>query len=135
MLPGLETAGVAPIVDCGEPIETNRLASAAGRRSACSATGIPADAEGLAPEFAAARCRMSVDPITTHYHPGAAPPAVADIPLASLAGNLRRIESLCVLPLATVHRQLGSLLLGSKTLNAYSREEVRFLTLVAWRAG
>ncbi len=43
----------------------------------------------------------------------------------------RAMESLCVLPLATVHRQLGSLLLGSKTPNAYSREEVRFLTLVA----
>jgi formate hydrogenlyase transcriptional activator len=43
----------------------------------------------------------------------------------------RGVESLCALPLTTVHRQLGSILLGSKTPNAYSGEEVRFLTLVA----
>jgi PAS domain S-box-containing protein len=41
------------------------------------------------------------------------------------------VESACVLPLTTVHRRLGSLGFAAAQKNAYSAEEVRFLTLVA----
>jgi formate hydrogenlyase transcriptional activator len=41
------------------------------------------------------------------------------------------IRSACALPLSTAHRRLGSLVIGSRRLDAYSDEEVRFLTLVA----
>jgi len=41
------------------------------------------------------------------------------------------IQSACALPLTTVHRRLGGLGLGSTRLDAYSEEEVRFLSLVA----
>jgi formate hydrogenlyase transcriptional activator len=41
------------------------------------------------------------------------------------------IQSVCTLPLTTVHRRLGGLAVGSKRANAYSEEEVRFLALVA----
>jgi formate hydrogenlyase transcriptional activator len=42
-----------------------------------------------------------------------------------------RIQSVCALPLTTVHRQLGTLVIGSEHRGAYSDEEVRFLSLVA----
>jgi formate hydrogenlyase transcriptional activator len=41
------------------------------------------------------------------------------------------LQSMCAFPLATAHRRLGSLLLGSIHPNAYSPEEVRFCALVA----
>jgi formate hydrogenlyase transcriptional activator len=41
------------------------------------------------------------------------------------------IRSFCALPLTTVHRRLGALGLGSQEADAYSSEEVRFLSLVA----
>jgi formate hydrogenlyase transcriptional activator len=41
------------------------------------------------------------------------------------------VRSLCALPLTTVHRRLGSLGVGSIEADAYSGEEVRFLSLVA----
>jgi formate hydrogenlyase transcriptional activator len=41
------------------------------------------------------------------------------------------IRSICALPLTTVHRRLGALGLGSQQADAYSSEEVRFLSLVA----
>src|SRR5262249_32679488 len=40
-------------------------------------------------------------------------------------------RSTCALPLATSQRRLGALSLGSEKPDAYSKEEVRFLTLVA----
>ena len=43
----------------------------------------------------------------------------------------RGFESACVLPLTTAHRRIGSFGVASKRADAYSREEVRFLTLVA----
>jgi PAS domain S-box-containing protein len=43
----------------------------------------------------------------------------------------RGVRSLCALPLTTVHRRLGCLGVGSIEADAYSREEVRFLSLVA----
>jgi formate hydrogenlyase transcriptional activator len=41
------------------------------------------------------------------------------------------IRSLCALPLSTAHRRLGSLVIASGLPDAYSDEEVRFLSLVA----
>lgn len=41
------------------------------------------------------------------------------------------IQSICTLPLTTPHRRLGSLGIGSRHPDAYSEEEVRFLSLVA----
>jgi formate hydrogenlyase transcriptional activator len=41
------------------------------------------------------------------------------------------LRSLCALPLSTAHRQLGSLVFASQIADAYSPEEVRFLSLVA----
>jgi formate hydrogenlyase transcriptional activator len=43
----------------------------------------------------------------------------------------RGVRSVCALPLTTVHRRLGGLAVGSSEPDAYSREEVRFLSLVA----
>src|SRR5882724_2909085 len=43
----------------------------------------------------------------------------------------RGVRSVCVLPLTTVHRRLGGLAVGSTEPDAYSREEVGFLSLVA----
>jgi len=40
------------------------------------------------------------------------------------------LQSACALPLSTAHRRLGSLLIASQRLDAYSKEEVRFLSLV-----
>jgi formate hydrogenlyase transcriptional activator len=42
-----------------------------------------------------------------------------------------RIRSICALPLTTAHRKLGVISFGSKELDTYSAEEVRFLPLVA----
>jgi formate hydrogenlyase transcriptional activator len=41
------------------------------------------------------------------------------------------IQSVCALPLTTVHRRLGGLVIGSLHPDAYSEEEVCFLSLVA----
>ena len=41
------------------------------------------------------------------------------------------LQSACALPLSTAHRRLGSLVIASRSLDAYSEEEVRFLSLVA----
>jgi formate hydrogenlyase transcriptional activator len=41
------------------------------------------------------------------------------------------LRSLCALPLTTVHRKLGSLVLASRLPDAYSEEQVRFLSLAA----
>src|ERR1700719_4234049 len=43
----------------------------------------------------------------------------------------RGVRSVCVLPLTTVHRRLGGLALGSTEADAYSEEEVSFLSFVA----
>ena len=52
-------------------------------------------------------------------------PAVAEM----LKG--RRVRSVCALPLTTVHRRLGCLSAGSIGADAYSKDEVGFLSLVA----
>src|SRR6266567_2981543 len=43
-------------------------------------------------------------------------------------------QSICALPLTTVHRRIGSIAVASKRLDAYCTEEVRFLALVADQA-
>src|SRR6266849_10926735 len=42
-----------------------------------------------------------------------------------------KFQSVCMLPLTTVHRRIGSMFLCSELPDAYSEEEVRFLGLVA----
>ena len=42
----------------------------------------------------------------------------------------RGVRSVCVLPLTTVHRRLGGLAFGSTEADAYSEEEVSFLSFV-----
>ena len=42
-----------------------------------------------------------------------------------------RMQSVCMLPLTTVHRRIGSIFLASERPDAYSEDEVRFLSLVA----
>jgi formate hydrogenlyase transcriptional activator len=51
----------------------------------------------------------------------------------AFAGKMRQkgLKSICAFPLTTAHRRLGSLIIGSTRLNAYSAEEVRFCSLVA----
>jgi formate hydrogenlyase transcriptional activator len=48
-------------------------------------------------------------------------------------GRMRNagLQSVCAIPLSDVHRRLGSLVIGSTHPNAYSPEDVRFLTLAA----
>src|SRR5512140_1749134 len=41
------------------------------------------------------------------------------------------VRSTCILPLSTLHSKVGTLAVGVSAPNAYSDEEVRFLTLVA----
>ena len=41
------------------------------------------------------------------------------------------IQSVCMLPLTTVHRRIGSMFIASEHPDAYSDEEVRFLGMVA----
>ena len=42
-----------------------------------------------------------------------------------------KMQSVCMLPLTTVHRRIGSMFITSEHPNAYSDDEVRFLGLVA----
>jgi len=42
-----------------------------------------------------------------------------------------RMQSVCMLPLTTVHRRIGSMFLASERPDAYSEDEVRFLGMVA----
>jgi len=52
-------------------------------------------------------------------------------PSTVAALNRLGLRSMCVLPLSTRHRRLGSLAIASREPDAYSAEEVRFLSLVA----
>jgi formate hydrogenlyase transcriptional activator len=42
-----------------------------------------------------------------------------------------KLRSVCMLPLTTVHRRIGSMFIASEHPDAYSEDEVRFLGLVA----
>src|SRR6266851_35925 len=52
---------------------------------------------------------------------------------ARLQAILKRlyIRSICALPLTTAHRKLGAIIFGSKQVDTYSPEEVRFVSEVA----
>src|SRR5215470_988026 len=52
-------------------------------------------------------------------------------PSTVAALNRLGLRSMCVIPLSTRHRRLGSLAIASLQPDAYSAEEVRFLSLVA----
>src|SRR6202166_2705447 len=68
-----------------------------------------------------------------HQQPLVIPSLDAETRFPAVAEMLRNrgVRSVCVLPLTTVHRRLGGLAVGSLEADAYSREEVRFLSLVA----
>ena len=68
-----------------------------------------------------------------HQQPLIIPSLDAETRFPAVAAMLknRGVRSVCALPLATVHRRLGGLTVGSIEADAYSKEEVSFLSLVA----
>src|SRR5438105_567855 len=68
-----------------------------------------------------------------HQQPLIIPSLDAETRFPAVAEMLknRGVRSVCALPLTTVHRRLGGLAMGSTEADAYSREEVSFLSLVA----
>src|SRR5258706_6900585 len=68
-----------------------------------------------------------------HQQPLIIPCLDAETRFPAVAAMLknRGVRSVCALPLTTVHRRLGGLAVGSIQTDAYSREEVSFLSLVA----
>jgi formate hydrogenlyase transcriptional activator len=68
-----------------------------------------------------------------HQQPLIIPSLDAETRFPAVAEMLknRGVRSVCALPLTTVHRRLGGLAVGSIEADAYSREEVSFLSLVA----
>ena len=68
-----------------------------------------------------------------HQQPLIIPSLDAETRFPAVAEMLknRGVRSVCALPLTTVHRRLGGLAVGSMEADAYSREEVSFLSLVA----
>ncbi len=68
-----------------------------------------------------------------HQQPLIIPSLDAETRFPAVAEMLknRGVRSVCALPLTTVHRRLGGLAVGSTEADAYSKEEVRFLSLVA----
>ncbi|MDQ1411137.1 MAG: formate hydrogenlyase transcriptional activator, partial [Acidobacteriaceae bacterium] len=68
-----------------------------------------------------------------HQQPLIIPSLDAETRFPAVAEMLknRGVRSVCALPLTTVHRRLGGLAVGSTEIDAYSSEEVKFLSLVA----
>jgi formate hydrogenlyase transcriptional activator len=68
-----------------------------------------------------------------HQQPLIIPSLDAETRFPAVAEMLKNhgVRSVCALPLTTVHRRLGCLSMGSIEADAYSREEVSFLSLVA----
>jgi len=68
-----------------------------------------------------------------HQQPLIIPSLDAETRFPAVAEMLKShgVRSVCVLPLTTVHRRLGGLSLGSTKVDAYSEEEVNFLSFVA----
>src|SRR5229473_7353782 len=68
-----------------------------------------------------------------HQQPLIIPSLDAETRFPAVAEMLknRGVRSVCALPLTTVHRRLGGLAVGSINADAYSKEEVSFLSLVA----
>src|ERR1700738_2457873 len=68
-----------------------------------------------------------------HQRPLIIPSLDAETRFPAVAEMLknRGVRSVCALPLTTVHRRLGGLAVGSTEADAYSKEEVSFLSIVA----
>src|SRR5467141_3005091 len=68
-----------------------------------------------------------------HQQPLIIPSLDAETRFPAVAEMLknRGVRSVCALPLTTVHRRLGGIAVGSTEADAYSKEEVSFLSLVA----
>jgi formate hydrogenlyase transcriptional activator len=89
--------------------------------------GVPLQAPRFAPEETFSWW------VYQHQEPLIIPSLDVETRFAAVAEMLksRGVRSVCVLPLTTVHRRLGGLALGSMESDAYSKEEVSFLSLVA----
>src|SRR6202162_5867027 len=89
--------------------------------------GVPLQAPKFAPEETFSWW------VYQHQQPLIIPSLDAETRFPAVAEMLknRGVRSVCALPLTTIHRRLGGLALGSTETDAYSREEVSFLSLVA----
>src|SRR5258706_97925 len=89
--------------------------------------GVPLQAPKFAPEETFSWW------VYQHQQPLIIPSLDAETRFPAVAEMLksRGVRSVCALPLTTVHRRLGGLAVGSIEADAYSREEVSFLSLVA----
>src|ERR1700686_2288070 len=89
--------------------------------------GVPLQAPQFAPEETFSWW------VYQHQQPLIIPSLDAETRFPAVAEMLknRGVRSVCALPLTTVHRRLGGLAVGSIEADAYSREEVSFLSLVA----
>jgi formate hydrogenlyase transcriptional activator len=91
--------------------------------------GVPLQAPRFAPEETFSWW------VYQHQQPLIIPSLDAETRFPAVAEMLknRGVRSVCVLPLTTVHRRLGGLAFGSLEADAYSSEEVGFLSLVELR--
>jgi len=89
--------------------------------------GVPLQAPKFAPEETFSWW------VYQHQQPLIIPSLEADTRFPAVAEMLknRGVRSVCALPLTTAQRRLGGLAVGSIEADAYSREEVSFLSLVA----
>src|ERR1700686_4304475 len=89
--------------------------------------GVPLQAPKFAPEETFSWW------VYQHQQPLIIPSLDAETRFPAVAEMLknRGVRSVCVLPLTTVHRRLGGLALGSIEADAYSSQEVSFLSFVA----
>src|SRR3989475_3342320 len=89
--------------------------------------GVPLQAPRFAPEETFSWW------VYQHQQPLIIPSLDAETRFPAVAEMLknRGVRSVCALPLTTVHRRLGGLAVGSTEFDAYSSEEVSFLSLVA----
>src|SRR6267378_3252820 len=89
--------------------------------------GVPLQAPKFAPEETFSWW------VYQHQQPLIIPSLDAETRFPAVAEMLksRGVRSVCALPLTTVHRRLGGFAVGSTEADAYSREEVSFLSLVA----
>src|SRR5712671_3437577 len=89
--------------------------------------GVPLQAPKFAPEETFSWW------VYQHQQPLIIPSLDAETRFPAVAAMLKNsgVRSVCVLPLTTVHRRLGGLAVGSLDADAYSSDEVSFLSLVA----
>ncbi len=89
--------------------------------------GVPLQAPKFAPEETFSWW------VYQHQQPLIIPSLDAETRFPAVAEMLknRGVRSVCALPLTTAHRRLGGLAVGSLEADAYSSEEVSFLSLVA----